>query len=58
MGYYRDWNGYMPDQVETEPGPIPQRRALHITPMDGEPFVITLEWDDGNGMWINAGVSL
>jgi hypothetical protein len=54
----RDWNGYIPDQAQHEREPDPPRRSLRIAPRLGETFVVELEWDDGNGMWINPGVSL
>jgi len=53
-----DWCGFVPDQALHERAPDPPRRALRLFPQDGEPFVMELEWDDGNGMWINPGVSL
>jgi len=53
-----DWNGFVPDDVQTEPAPLPTRRSLRFPPRDGKAVVIELEWDDGNGMWITPGVSL
>ena len=58
MGALRDWNGYLPDQAQHERAPDPPRRVLRLSPTGGEPFVIELAWDDGNGMWITPGVSL
>jgi hypothetical protein len=52
-----DWCGFLPEELQTETVEIPSRRALLITPAIGGPFVMDLEWDDGNGMWISTGVS-
>jgi len=55
--YTYDWNGFLPEEARHEVLTRRMRRALQITPVDAEPFVMHFEWDDGNGMWINVGVS-
>jgi hypothetical protein len=52
-----DWVPYVPEVVQGEPPTTRTRGRRFITPMDGDPFFVFGEYDDGNGMWIVTGVS-
>lgn len=46
-----------PDIVETRPPSRPRADAARMSPLRAASVICSCEYDDGNGMWITAGVS-
>jgi len=51
------WVPYVPDIVQGDPDAQRKYARRIVTPMEGDPFFVYGEYDDGNGMWIVTGVS-
>ena len=48
-----DWCGHMPEYSDHEDVTPPPTRTVRLPRRSGGAFVVELEWDDGNGMWIS-----